>query len=599
MDFIAVDARTNGANSQFVGCAIADDNGAIWSKSWTDTRDILARHAETGHILVAHGAEEAGHILFLARRESYRATYHNDKWSHGTWYPSSEARPMAMWCSWRLSGGLSIVELSRSLHTEMNSPPSIIRKPIGDEYEHVCFVHNQRFCAECWGKPDHWAWTCVTHGRGECLECWQTQAARTVYEYMWAYRDLLARYHVEPRRTISSAAVQLWRRIDNPDPVWLRDMSSDRLARHGYYGGRCEVYKYGRIADVRYADISMMYASVMRDIALPNPRYTTRLSSRHLDDRWIAYEGVSDVTVTIPDMYVPPLPVRVGDELHYPIGTVRTVATHVELRAAIARGCEIQAVHETVYSTELISPMSSYIGGMIDYRQELRRQGSGLELVAKLLINGLYGRLGLRYDHTDMQVFPLPPGMSDANFPMHECRILRDVVLLRTESERQYRDKWANPLWAALIAGHARVRLMRYMEMQGSSLVYVDTDSIMSTCDIEGLGEGVGELEYEDTYEDALIVAPKMYSLEGGKHGNRQAASGVPRRVAREYVRRQRTHWQATTTMLEAWDSGEYPGSLRVVYADRRLMPTRRHVLDVQSVMRDESWSDTIPITFN
>jgi DNA polymerase type B, organellar and viral len=596
--FLAFDARATPDNSEFLGASWCDGDEAVHSTSYSDARDAMAFYAGARYKLVAHGAESACMIMFLARRETFTAHYINEKWSYGKWYPTPTGKGAQIWCSFKLSGGLSIQELATSRGIAMYPAPSILRHPRIDPDTLPCFDHKTVNCPRCFGNVNKWAWVCEKHKQGECLECWQTQGVRVIHAHMAEYADFMGIYGLAPQRSVSTAAVLLWRKIDAPDPIWLRDKKADKLARAGYLGPRVEPFKLGKLTDVHYADVHMMYPYIMASVPMPDPAATEYNGSESLDDRWIEYEGVSHATVYQPQTHLPVLGVRAHGQIVYPVGVLRGVWPHCELRAARARGATITRVHETVYSTTCMGGATGFVAGFTNYREELKRAGDARELWVKLILNSLYGRWGLRREQVSLAMLPLPPGTTDRDWPEYEIYITRNMVLMRREQYRYIRDKWANPLWAATVTGYARIKLLEHMEAQGVNLAYVDTDSIISTEPINGLGEGVGALEDKGHYADALILAPKLYSLTGGTMDDKHAAAGVPRGQAARYIMDKRARWQHITGAYEAWDKRMYPGELQVIDELRTYRTTKRHVLNPAALLNEDGYTDTLPLTF-
>jgi hypothetical protein len=412
------------------------------------------------------------------------------------------------------------------------------------------------------------------------------------------YSGFLASYGIKPKRTITGGAIALWKMADCPKPAQLRDWGIDGAARKGYIGPRVEAYKLGQIGPVYYADYHMSYPAIMRDTPMPDPAHTHHISSDHLTDEWIQYEGVTEATVTVPTVYAPPLPVRASNQLLFPVGTFRGWFTNAELRAARNRGVQLERVHNCVYATETLFPFQNFILGFTNYAEELKRKNSPLAQVLKLILNSLYGSFGMRNTQSSCYQMPLPPGTKTSDWKYHDMRVTERCILLRKEAHNTFRDKWSNPLWAAQITGYARLRLLEAMEAQGRDLVYVDTDSIMSTRPIVGLGTGIGALEDGGCYQESMIVAPKMYSLTTGTQPDRIRAAGVPKAQAKRYLERWEATYNKRVGLEEAWHGNLVPGEMTIVNVNRHLELGKRQMTSPINVYMNVGFSDTEPLQF-
>jgi hypothetical protein len=79
-----------------------------------------------------------------------------------------------------------------------------------------------------------------------------------------------------------------------------------------------------------------------------------------------------------------------------------------------------------------------------------------------------------------------------------------------------------------VLTADARVELHRQILHAGNDWVYSDTDSVFATRPLErGLGDDLGEWQFEGAAEDFEAVAPKVYSYVG-KDGRHARAKGIP-----------------------------------------------------------------------
>ena len=598
MDFVAIDARADGWNDTFLGLAYHSADASGYCCELDEALAIVRYYAESGHTFVAHNAEQQCALIWYRHNMFFKSHYRNERFVFGEYYWDQTSKPARIWDIFQLAGRLSLPELADALQLPWWTAPRRFHRVSRERKMQHCWEHDLPNCWQCHENPNKWDWICDKHQRGECYECWQAQAAKVGYEYMAQYSGFLAGYGIKPKRTLTGAAIALWKMADKPREAWLRDWRTDGEARQGYIGPRVEAFKLGQLGAVYYADFHMSYPAIMLSAPMPDPEHTHLITSDHLTDEWIKYEGVTDATVTVSQCYCPPLPVRSGGQLLFPVGTFRGWFTNAELRAARDRGIRLEHVHSCVYATETIQPFQTFLLGFTDYCEQLKREGSPIAQVLKLILNSLYGSFGMRNTQVSCYQMPLPPGTSPSDWKHHDMRVTDHCILLRKERSSTFRDKWSNPLWAAQITGYARLRLLEAMEAQGADLVYVDTDSIISTRPVVGLGSGIGALEDGGCYQEALIVAPKLYSLTNGTQPDRVRAAGVPKHQARRYLKRWEATYNHRVGLEEAWNADLVPGEMQIINVTRHLELGKRHMINPAAVYADVGYSDTTPLQF-
>jgi len=142
---------------------------------------------------------------------------------------------------------------------------------------------------------------------------------------------------------------------------WLkRTMEINDIERLAYYGGRTEAYDYRMHPKLFAEDIRSSYPSAMMSKTFPDPTSVSR--TRLSIEEALKHEGVSMVTVHVPDMHIPPLPYRREDgKLIFPIGTWTGVYTHPELKMAIKHGTQVLEIHESLIYTQTFEPFKQFV----------------------------------------------------------------------------------------------------------------------------------------------------------------------------------------------------------------------------------------------
>lgn len=154
-------------------------------------------------------------------------------------------------------------------------------------------------------------------------------------------------------------------------------------------------------------------------------------------------------------------------------------------------------------------------------KNEAKQNGDkAIETAAKLLLNSMYGRIGLKGESERARILDYFPDRDDATiYRLRKGRYLVfDSILRETKS---------NYAFAAFITDNARARL--YRSFVGSNAVYGDTDSVFTKGGrhwfdkFETSGNGLGEWKFEgrDSFK-ALNVKDYMWGDEETRKGGKE-----------------------------------------------------------------------------
>jgi hypothetical protein len=98
---------------------------------------------------------------------------------------------------------------------------------------------------------------------------------------------------------------------------------------------------------------------------------------------------LANVTIEVPDMYLPPLPYRKEGRVFFPIGKWRSWFTSTDINLARREGAIIHKVHE-VYTFEAFKDFEGYARDIYKLRSESTT--AFRKLILKYLLNSLYGK---------------------------------------------------------------------------------------------------------------------------------------------------------------------------------------------------------------
>jgi hypothetical protein len=278
-----------------------------------------------------------------------------------------------------------------------------------------------------------------------------------------------------------------------------------------YYGGRTEVFARGTDYEVTTDDYNSLYPSIGATCELPDPNTyrVNRINSLHYIQN---YSGCATVKVFCPEMMYPLLPFRRKDgKVIFPTGTFEGTYTNIELVEALRLGYKILEVKENVWFKETCTPLKNYMIDLYAKRNQHKAEGSPLEIVDKLLMNGLTGKFGQKYDNKDNWVtaeISLEELQSYDKFERHGnfFRVVKSVEPAA----------FCIPIWIAYITAIGRIKITadaaRYQAR------YIDTDCVHVKNKNIPTGEGLGEFKKEHFYNIIHYVRPKMY---GGQFYNK------------------------------------------------------------------------------
>ena len=301
------------------------------------------------------------------------------------------------------------------------------------------------------------------------------------------------------------------------------------FVRKGYYGGRTEVFR-DEGKDLYYYDYNSHYPASMLE-AMPGGEarlakcdtiYEAKELTRHL-------VGIIEASVSLPDTCkIPPLPVRHNGKLVFPVGKFRGVWDAEELLCVVRAGGTVEKIHRSIWFEKTFI-FGSFIDGLYPLKDKSHPEYSaGVARVAKLILNSLYGKFGIRVQREKFVFEPavyrnLKPYCSEKDIWIEEIEI---------------DPKYLIPQIAVRVTAIARRKLWEQMfriEKNGGKVYYCDTDSIVTDTKLK-TGKGLGQLDVEDFGEDldpnkpnvqySRFVLPKLYYIKLSNGAERIKSKG-------------------------------------------------------------------------
>ena len=234
---------------------------------------------------------------------------------------------------------------------------------------------------------------------------------------------------------------------------------------------------------------------------------------------------LADVEVTVPEMYLPPLPFRHESRVFFPFGTWRAWMSNVDIDLLLEKGGLIRKVYESVE----FHPQTYLRDYAIDIYERRKNATSKYEkLVLKYLLNSLYGKFGERPEKTSMLLYPddtncpHEPRHRCKDFPYcehgqagQECNLCMQLLwpgCFLVTHEGEVAHEWV-PIGVHITA-IARKNLYNHLWDAQDDIYYCDTDSVITTSELPSDPKTLGALKLEEDIWCGEFVAPKVYAAK-------------------------------------------------------------------------------------
>ena len=328
------------------------------------------------------------------------------------------------------------------------------------------------------------------------------------------------------RPTLAGQAWNGFRHSHYDNNIFIHDNMGvmSRLERPSYHGGRVECALIGTTnKELYYLDVNSLYPYIMSTTEVPCKLLGTNRNPTMNDLKRAVLENSVIARVDI-DTNEAAYPLK-RNKLIFPVGKFTTELTTPELAYALDSG-HIKAVHEfAIYEPALI--FKRYVDSLYALRREFIDAGrTDMSLVAKLLLNSLYGRFGMRgrrwineRDSTDDDPISYVQQMYEGA-PIEHYRVRFGQV---QHLQRDEEAPESFPAIAAHITAAARMHMFRLMERVKGHWFYSDTDSLIVDRVgyerlIDDISNDLGALKLESTHpKGGTFYGPKDYQLVGSQ----------------------------------------------------------------------------------
>jgi DNA polymerase type B, organellar and viral len=173
-----------------------------------------------------------------------------------------------------------------------------------------------------------------------------------------------------------------------------------------------------------------------------------------------------------------------------------------------------------------------YINKMYNLRLQYDKTNP-MNLIAKLLMNSLYGKFGMKDEITSFKILNNTTPVDKANISdildLYNNNIIDIIeldnytlILIKDIADMSYNEKddiWSgtevNISIASAITSYSRIHMSQFKNNPDFKLYYSDTDSITINKPLQDsmIGSALGLMKLENVINKAVFLAPKVYAL--------------------------------------------------------------------------------------
>lgn len=407
------------------------------------------------------------------------------------------------------------------------------------------------------------------------LEKYNIRDSEITFKFANFLQDNFNELGTNIKYTIASTSMSLFQNKYLTETLYQPKKEVIEFLFKAYYGGRTEIFKRGKVENLKYYDINSLYPYVMDKFNYPHPNYIKNIKyETNILNNFIMYskndeilnyinnyEGVTKCFIE-PDYNnesikngldnFPILPTRDNKRGKLLFCNERQLGyySNVELRKALDLGYKISPI-ETYFYVKTFNPFKIFVRDLYKKRLEAKRNKSPTQLIYKILMNANYGKWCQKMEYQEVLI----NNCLEVQHKIHEyilenknrekqnkplkynisvvdsCKIKHDTgsiespqIYYVTDLERNYIPKFINPILGIYITSYARLELYKLIENIVSrkfDLYYCDTDSVICNCELP-VSKKLGALKKEYDIIEGVLVKPKMYFFKGIDEDNKE-----------------------------------------------------------------------------
>ncbi len=298
-----------------------------------------------------------------------------------------------------------------------------------------------------------------------------------------------------------------------------------------YTGGACDMYipKPDTDLEIYAYDVNSLYPSRMKDNDMPigNPTFFNG-NIRATDPNAF---GFFFCNIIAPDNLMHPIiqthvKTNNGIRTIAPLGIWTDMIFSPEMDNAIKFGYKFEILWG--YTFKKLNLFKEFVDTLYDLRLQYPKTDP-LNYCAKLIMNGVYGRMGMIDDFAEITIFNSKEAYQKFEDKYSSDIIdiveLGDQILVKHRSNKTNINTMldnasethnTNIAIASAITGYARIHMSQFKNKTDFNLFYTDTDSIYIdkplSEDLISTTE-LGKMKLENICKKAIFLSPKVYLL--------------------------------------------------------------------------------------
>ncbi len=325
-------------------------------------------------------------------------------------------------------------------------------------------------------------------------------------------------------------------------PIANLNNNFDLFIRKAFKGGVVEVYRPCLINGYHY-DVNSLYPYVMsnNDMPIKSPKFIEINSNFNINN----FFGFLEVEVESPkELYIPFLvhTDKLG-RLISPLGKWKDVYFSEEIKYAIKLGYKFNYIKAVKFEKNKI--FSNFVTNL--YNERLQQVNTPLSNIIKLLLNSLYGRLGMKNENFNSEITNNNLEVLNNNFFSKQIKSInylnnkvicnfkkildytfiiksylsnisfsKDINQLLNQKFMSYKLQNTAVQISAAVTAYGRIEMYKYKSLKDINIYYTDTDSIYTDkCLSENLidSKKLGFMRFENNIKEGYFIAPKLYYI--------------------------------------------------------------------------------------
>ena len=364
-----------------------------------------------------------------------------------------------------------------------------------------------------------------------------------LYDIMIKFSENIFRdYHVNITRirTISGLAFLIYNANyykSEEKPIFFSKGKLEEFIRGGYYGGIVDIVSNYTDYETYKYDVNSHYPNAM---LMPMPGGTPKISFEKDLDKLFGFVEAKVQAPTEKELKIPILPVKINGKTELFRNTVVGIWWSEELKMSRNYGYKILEVKNCIQFQKTENLFNDYVQDIYKKKLDADLNRNGIKrLINKLLLNSLYGRLGIKGQNINLKIVKekninkvLLTEKSDVLYQNNDLYLVKSVgpldpeILNIVNKEKLYEDTdkdfnsknpWSgissSPQFSAAITAYARMNLNQFKNIPGNDYLGGDTDSIILTypLDPKYVGSSLGQFKLEHIIKEGFYLSKKFY----------------------------------------------------------------------------------------